>query len=323
MRYLVTGGAGFIGTHLIQNLLSDSATDSVVVLDLKPPAFEHPKLCHFIHDLRVSGVPASIGRCDVCIHLAALCKEPGYHWDEYFETNYSATRRLCEALSALEVTNVIFTSTMMVFRAQERRMAEDSLTAPDTAYGMSKLLAEKELENWAAREGGRRLRIVRLGVVFGKGENGNFTRLYRALKRRSFAYIGKSTTVKGCVYVKDVVRCVRFLIGDSGTRTIYNFVIPESTTVAEICRAMQLSTHLGCFGIPTIPYRLAVGLGYLGEFASQIGFRTGLHHRRIQKLYYSTHLSSDALWKAGFSPDYNLASALADWRADCAPDDLF
>jgi len=49
----------------------------------------------------------------------------------------------------------------------------------------------------------RRLRIVRLGVVFGQWENGNYTHLYYALKKKRFAYIGRKTTIKGSNYVSN------------------------------------------------------------------------------------------------------------------------
>jgi succinate dehydrogenase/fumarate reductase flavoprotein subunit len=77
---------------------------------------------------------------------------------------------------------------MMVFRAGEARNHEESLTAPDTGYGMSKLLAQWVLTAWQKAAPERRLRMVKLGVVFGRWENGNYTRLYYALKKRRFAY---------------------------------------------------------------------------------------------------------------------------------------
>ena len=52
----------------------------------------------------------------------------------------------------------------------------------------------------------RQLLIVRPGVVFGKGENGNFTRLYWAIRGHKFAYPGRKDTIKACIYVKELVR---------------------------------------------------------------------------------------------------------------------
>jgi nucleoside-diphosphate-sugar epimerase len=321
MRYLITGASGFIGTHLLRQLLEDPTTESIYVLDLKPPAFEDRRIQYSSWDIRAPYTPAGAKGYDVCIHLAALCKEPGYDWDEYFMTNHQGTRHLCDILDILEIQNLVFVSTMMVFRAGEQQMSESCLTAPDTAYGMSKLLAEMEVQSWELRGAGRRCRIVRPGVVFGRGENGNFVRLYRALKKRRFAYVGRRNTIKSCIYVKDVVQCIRFLICDSGGRAVYNLVMPEASTIEAICHVMAATFHLPCQGVPTIPVALAVAIGYLGEFANALGLPNEIHHRRAEKLYNSTYLSAAALLNAGFTPAYDLPAALEDWMVDCAPND--
>jgi nucleoside-diphosphate-sugar epimerase len=124
-------------------------------------------------------------------------KSRGLLWDDFFQANYIGTVNVCDWIKSIGVKNLIFTSTMTVFRAGEARNHEESLTAPDTGYGMSKLLAEWVLTVWQKAAPERRLRMVRLGVVFGRWENGNYTRLYYALKKRRFAYIGRKTTVKG------------------------------------------------------------------------------------------------------------------------------
>ena len=321
MRYLITGGSGFIGTHLVRNLLSDPDTEYVHILDLLPPKIEHPRLGQTIADICSSEISLP-GPFDVCFHLAALCKEPGYLWDEYFHTNAEGTRNLCHAFDRCEIRSVIFTSTMMVYRAQDNAMRETSLNSPDTAYGMSKLLAEQELHAWRLRDTGRSVRIARPGIVFGKGECGNMTRLYRALKRHSFAFVGRKNTVKGCVYIKDVVRALQFLRHHQAELITYNLAIPEPTTIGHICDTMRRVFPLRAYPIPTIPYSAALTIGYAGELASRLGVRTSIHHRRIQKLYRSTHLDCSKILEDGFTFQYPLATALEDWWNECAPGDL-
>lgn len=50
------------------------------------------------------------------------------------------------------------------------------------------------------------LTIVRPGIVYGKGEHGNMTRLYRGQKKGYFFYAGRKDTIKACIYVKELVR---------------------------------------------------------------------------------------------------------------------
>ncbi len=86
-------------------------------------------------------------------------------------------------------------------------MSSSTLPTPNTVYGISKLVAEKIHEKWQNGDAThRQFTIVRPGVVFGKGENGNFTRLYWAIHGHKFAYPGRKDTIKACIYVKELVR---------------------------------------------------------------------------------------------------------------------
>jgi NAD dependent epimerase/dehydratase family enzyme len=139
------------------------------------------------------------------------------------------------------------------------------------------------------------------------------------LRSRYFFYIGRRTTVKGSIYVKDLVRCLDFLSGDGGSEVVYNAVFPEPYTIENIARTIQ-----AVFGIrgnpPTVPYRPAVIAAYMMEFAASLGIRTPVHHRRIEKLYHSTYLSAQRLCDAGFRFQFDLRSAIEDWKR-CSPSD--
>ena len=319
---IVTGGAGFIGTHLLSSLNQTKRFNRIFVLDSKPPQVDFPGVVHIPCDLKQPLAVDISEPCHTCFHLAAVCKEPGYEWEEYFSVNYAGTVNLRDFAERIGIRNIIFTSTMMVYRAGEQRCTEDALTAPDTAYGMSKLLAELVLKEWGARSPQRRLRIVRPGVVFGKGESANYTRLYHALRKKRFVYVGRKSTVKGSIYVKDLVRFLEFLTDDPLGDSLYNLVYPEPLTIEDICTAMcevfGFNSH-----IPVLPYRLALLGGYVGEFLSQMGINTHIHHRRIEKLYNSTDLTADRACKNGFRVAYPLRDALRDWQKDCLPEDIY
>ena len=323
---VVTGGSGFIGTHLIHYFLSRSRFDSYVILDLVAPRIADKKITFVQCDIRqaipqIKAIP-SADRI-LCIHLAALCKEPGYAWDEYFQTNYVGTQNLIAFLERSRVHELIFTSTEMVYRAQEASMGEESLTAPDTAYGISKLLAEKILLSWAAADRKRRLRIARPAVVFGKWEGGNYSRLYRALRRNAFAYVGRKSTVKSSIYVKDLVRFLEFLISENAKHTVYNAAFPERLTMKGIC-----DEFCRVFGwkrfIPTIPYQFALGIATVVHSGLLLlGIDTPIHPRRIQKLFHSSDILSLRALDSGFEFEYSLRTALEDWKRDCGSRSLY
>ncbi len=321
MTLIITGASGFIGSHLIRMLREGGNSEEIINLDLCPERRAWPGLRSIQVDLRDAEAVAALALppARALIHLAALCKEPGYPWEDYFRANHMATKLVARLADRLGIRNLVFTSTMMVFKAGDKRMAEDDPCAPDTAYGLSKLLAEEALTAWRAQGDGRRLRMVRPGVVFGQGERGNYTRLVRAVRRRRFAYIGRSTTVKGSIYVKDLGRLVLQLLDDVGSDEIYHGVTFEPTTIADIVAAI-CRTHGIKRWIPTVPYGLAYGLSL--PFALSDPLTSTIHPRRIQKLYLSTNLSSERLRQIGFDFTYGLQGGLDDWRKDCGPGDL-
>jgi hypothetical protein len=302
-KCIITGGSGFIGSHLINYLLSQTKYCEFYVLDTIPPPITNEKIVFKKCDIRKPFHFDLDGTDFDCYHLTALCKEPGYEWEEYFYTNLFGTLNLIEFAERSHINNVVFTSTMMVYRAGDERMSENSITAPDTAYGISKLLAEYSLRCWANKSPQRRLRIVRLAVVFGKGENGNFTRLYKALRQRYFF--------------------LDFLAGDNGEKVIYNMAYPYPTTVESLCKSFFV-----VFGfkriVPTIPYKLALIVGYFFEWLSSLNvIKSDIHHRRIQKLYFPTNISADEMEKTGFKLGYSLYEALEDWKKDCFPEEIY
>jgi nucleoside-diphosphate-sugar epimerase len=320
MKVVIIGGSGFIGTHYINFLLSKELVTKIVCLDLKRPKIIHEKIEFREYDIR-KPIKLDLKNFDILIHLAALAKEPGYKWEEYFETNYFGTKNVCELATINNIRNIIFTSTMMVFKAGDKRNREEDLTAPDTAYGISKLLAEEVCINWKNSNSTNRLRIIRPGVVFGKDENANFTKLAKALKKNLFVYVGRKDTIKGSVYIKDLINFIEFVSNDDKERIIYNLVFPNLYSIKDIvnniCNVMSWKRF-----IPVLPFRFLLLISYLFELLNIVGLKNPIHHRRIEKLYYSTNLSADAAIASGFKFSYDLSSALNDWKKDCGDKDL-
>lgn len=317
----VVGGSGFIGSHLIAELTKRRIFRKIYVLDLNPCADTSPTVEYVPCDIRESINFTPDVEVTHCINLAALCKEPGHDWDEYFITNYIGTKRVIGWLDTHDIKNVYFTSTEMVYRSGDRRNNEDSLPNADTAYGISKYFAELELQRWRSSRVGRTLRIIRPGAVFGPRENGNFTRLYKALKYNLFTYVGSRNTVKACVYVKDLVDFLIYLLRVPTSRDVFNFTLPVPYTIEEIVEAV-IREYRWRRMIPVLPYWLAIFISNcLRPFFSS-PLKNPFHPRRIQKLFYSTNMSVDAALSIGFRFQYDLSSAIRDWRMSSDGGDL-
>ena len=224
MNYIITGGTGFIGTHLT-NLLKERypnaqvynldivkpGTPNPVVKDYKPALRDGQKLqSTFIeYDIRkpIENLPFTPTEDDVIFNFAAVHRTPGHEDHEYFETNIRGAENVVAFAEKWNIKKIVFTSSIAPYGAAEELKKETTLPTPNTAYGISKLVAEKIHEKWQNGDAAhRQLTIVRPGVVFGKGENGNFTRLYWAIRGHKFAYPGRKDTIKACIYVKELVR---------------------------------------------------------------------------------------------------------------------
>lgn len=167
-KWLITGGAGYIGTH-IADLFIEAGKD-VVLLDSLYQGLEsrvdYLRLKHAIDipleviDVRDYGkveVLIAGGGFTGIVHTAAL-KAVGESMekpDEYLEVNYTATVELIESAKRHGVKRFIFSSTAAVYGSPNSMNAcrEDGPTAPISPYGSSKLLAEKKVTEFISIPG--------------------------------------------------------------------------------------------------------------------------------------------------------------------------
>jgi UDP-glucose 4-epimerase len=150
---LVTGGAGYIGSHTVRQL--GEAGEKIVVLDNLSTGFEKSVLCgDFVRgDTGDSDLVAKILKdynVDTVIHFAAHTIVPESVSDplKYYWNNTCSSRNLLEQCNKHGVKNFIFSSTAAVYGIPESGYAqEDTPTAPINPYGASKLMTEMMLKD--------------------------------------------------------------------------------------------------------------------------------------------------------------------------------
>lgn len=153
------------------------------------------------------------------------------------------------------------------------------MSTPNIPYGISKLVAEKIHEKWQVKNN-TQLTIVRPGIVYGKGEHVNMTRLYSGMKDHFFFYTGRKDTIKACIYVKELVRFFMWNVyREDNEERLHNCTFEPAFINEQICEAMKSATGLKRH-ISLVPAGLlmlaATILGPIG------GKKLGLHPARVK-----------------------------------------
>jgi len=322
MNYIIFGGSGFIGTHLIKLLKSiKSPEDRIYNLDIVMPGEEGvvPGVVEEITDVtyirldvrKQIELDIKTTSNDIVFNLAAVHRTPGHEDIEYFETNIKGAENVTTWCANNNINRLVFTSSIAPYGASEELKKEDTLPTPNTPYGISKLVAEKIHESWAAQTSGKLL-IVRPGIVYGKGEHGNMTRLYAGIKKRYFFYTRKDT-IKACIYVKELVRFFMWAIDNSKTG-VWNCTFEPAYNIKEICEAMKTATGMKRF-IPSMPGKLLVGVAaIIGPLGGKL---VGIHPARVKKLMISTNICGQKLRDSGYKFNWSLEESFRDWFEDC------
>lgn len=323
MNYIITGGSGFIGTHLANLILEAEPQARVYNLDIVEPGTpNHPaKKCGktgatFIRqDVRepIGDLPFTPTPDDVIFNFAAIHRTPGHPDHAYFETNIRGAENVTAFAARHGIRKIVFTSSIAPYGASEDLKTEDTLPTPNTPYGISKLVAEKIHQTWQAGGEGRCLLILRPGVVFGRGENGNFTRLYWGIRKHTFAYPGRKDTIKACVYVKELANFMLWRMEhmDPGTE-LYNCTFEPAYSIYQIVEAMKRTTGLKRW-VPYVPNWMIMPAAVVAQC---LGSPMGICSARVRKLQVSTNICGRKMAESGYVFRYSLDDAIADWLAD-------
>jgi len=338
-KVVIFGGSGFIGSHMARSLLDHGYCTQIVLADIVEPDLK--RFGYFLTDYIENGKVVYIS-CDVrdlssfdvlpasgvqlVINLAAIHREPGHEPHEYFETNIPGAENVCAWAEQVGCNRILFTSSIAPYGPCETPKSEASIPCPETAYGSSKLAAEKIHLAWQRTDlANRRLVIVRPGVVFGPGEGGNVTRLVGAVLGRYFFYMGNRQTIKAGIYVKELCLSLLWMLDQvedtkSDGWILYNASMRPAPSVegyvTTICKVAGVKRS-----VLSVPYSLLYGVAWVLEIiARPLGIKHPFSPVRIRKLVRSNNIQADVLRDLGYEYQYTLETALADWKKDISHD---
>ncbi len=174
MRYLITGGSGYIGTRLTELLGERDETERIVNVDVRPPERSLPKTSFVSGDVRDSGSIRSLlerEEIDCLIHLAFIL-DPIRDEARMYDVDVNGTKAVLDAASDAGIEQVMVTSSGTAYGAFPDNpvpIAEDWPVRgqPDFAYARDKADADRICQLWAAQHPDAVMTIVRPCIVFG------------------------------------------------------------------------------------------------------------------------------------------------------------
>lgn len=250
MKVLVTGGAGFVGSHVVDRLLADG--HAVAVVDnlatgrrerLAPAATLH------VCDIRSPDLDAVMGaeRPAAVVHVAAQAAVSRSVADPLFDAsvNVLGTIAVLEAGRRAGVGRVVYTATGGAGYGDTDVLPtpEDHPTRPASPYGVSKVAGERYLDCWAGLAGMSTLSL-RLANVYGPGQDPQGEAgvvaifLHRLLRGEPCLINGDGEQTRDYVYVADVADAVARAVRMPEARGVVNIATGRETTVNELYRRL-------------------------------------------------------------------------------------
>lgn len=302
MIALVTGGSGFIGRYLIDNLLSKKY--KVRTISRKP--MENKKVNSYKGDItKPETLKSAFKDVDVVFHNAAFAMDQGYK-KKIYNINVEGTRNVAELCIQYNISRLIFTSSAGVygFPNKEVEIDEEYEKNPLNYYHKSKLMAEKILLGYTDIK----VSIVRPTLVFGK-EGKAVEILINRIKQGNMMFIGQGNTKLSLVHPDDVAQCLSLACEKDKKGETFN-------AVSLICTVKELLNEItNQLNINPIKKHVPYTLAYLNAIFSEnfLKKETALTRFRV-KTFGTTRIVSNkkAIEKLGFNPKYNLTSMVKD-----------
>ncbi|MFQ5890025.1 MAG: NAD-dependent epimerase/dehydratase family protein [Gemmatimonadota bacterium] len=318
MRAVVTGGAGFIGSHLIEALVARG--DDVVCLE-RPGASRG-----WIAETRVQWEPVGIERvgrlrrvfhgADVVYHLAGLteARRP----EELYAVNTVGTARVLEAAASANgrAPRVILLSSLAAVGPcrDGASLSPDTVPFPLSHYGNSKLLAEAVVHAYADRVPAS---IVRLPSVYGPRERAILT-LFRMVRRGLALTVGGWDREVSLIYVEDVVQgLVAVAVSERSIGRTYHLAHPRPVTWARFAEAAGEAVGRRP-RLVSVPPAVARPIAAACELLAKMRRRAAILNRdRVREISQARWVSDPrrAMMEIGFAPRFPIERGVMETAA--------
>jgi UDP-glucose 4-epimerase len=243
-RVLVTGGSGFIGSHVVDKLIARGYTPRI--FDVVPSPHHAPgEIDTYLGDLTdLEAIKAALDGCDAVIHLGAIADVNHVAADPIFaETvNSRGSFNVVEAARLTGVERVVYGSTIWVYNAQPGLADEDTnIGLPSHLYTATKLAGEMYCKSYSEQYG-LDCTILRFGIPFGPRARAAAVVpafVKKALSGEPLTIAGDGSQGRRFVYVEDLADGVARSLVPAAANRVYNLVGDETVTVKEIASIVR------------------------------------------------------------------------------------
>jgi len=249
MKIIVTGGAGFVGSHLTE-LLIKNGHFPIIIDNLNTGKFKYIKKfvdegkADFIKlDIRNFNELMKLPKCSAVIHLAAIASviesidNPSFVND----VNVNGTLNMLEFCRKKKIKKFIFTSSAAIFGNYESKITESSPTIPTTVYGSSKLTGEQYCRIYSELFGITTI-ILRPFNIYGLRQNDTYAGvitkfLTRLANNKPPIIFGTGKQTRDFIHVDDVSRAFLLSLRYNKTKfDVFNLGTGKSTSINTLAR---------------------------------------------------------------------------------------
>jgi nucleoside-diphosphate-sugar epimerase len=313
---LITGASGFIGGHLLAELLAEQGGSVRVLVRCAESAAELHGADVRIGDVRDAQVVMdAVQGVDVVYHCAAAARTASSP-REACDIALTGTRNVLEGLRQGGSGRAVLLTGLIVLGARHLDAATEDLPYKRTGDPVSDVKIEIEQMAWEyAQRHGVDVTVLRPGLVYGPRDGHNLPQMIRALRRGGFAFIRSRDNVLPIVYVGDMVQAMRRAARTPAARgRAYHITDGSRTTIGQFIDG--LAERLGCpppqkvlpFVAPYMGCLLFETLGALRLYRGRAPIsRTGMNY-----LGYSRIIDiSRARRELGYEPRVSYRDGLA------------
>ncbi len=225
MKMIVTGGAGFIGSHLVDRI----AKKATIIDDLSGGSRINPESV-FVKKSILDEL--DFGESEILFHLAAQVSVPKSieNPSETMRINVDGTRNVLECAIKSDIKRVVFASSAAVYGDSPSAAKESQQPAPQDPYGQSKLEGERLMKKYY-EENDLSTISLRFFNVYGPRMNGGVIRAF--IENEQVKIFGNGSQVRDFVYVDDVVDAMLIASGSKITGE-FNVGTGSGTTLMDL-----------------------------------------------------------------------------------------